>query len=395
MNPTTSIFANKHDGTYRPPADPDPQVLEFHRALPGYAPTPLHHLSSLARQLGVGEVLVKDESNRWGLPAFKILGASWAAYRLILERMGEATGRLSIPELRQQLASGIPVELITASTGNHGRAVARVAGDFGCRAKVFVPADASTLRIRAIESEGAAVVRVNGGYDDAVGRAIEQMHDNAVLLLDTSVSQRDERSASLVIEGYSTMLRETDDALSQMDEPLPDLVVVQIGVGALAAAVVTHFRRRPVRKGPVIVGVEPCGAASACASVERGELTTLPGTERTIMNGLSCAAPSRVAWPILQNGVDCFMSLSDDRAREAMRILAREGVVSGESGAAGIGGLLELVHLDVSQRPFHLGLDTRVLVISTEGATDPCSFERIVGRSPEAVTAGGRRKRGS
>ncbi|MGB2988085.1 MAG: diaminopropionate ammonia-lyase [Phycisphaerae bacterium] len=392
MDPITRIFANERDGRYHPPADPDPQVFEFHRALPGYAPTPLHRLSSLARQLGVGEVLVKDESNRWGLPAFKILGASWAAHRLILERMGEAPGRSSIADLRQQLASGTPVELITASTGNHGRAVARVACYLGCRARVFVPADASPLRISAIESEGATVVRVNGDYDDAVGKAIEQMHDNAILLQDTSVSERDERSASLVIEGYSTMLREIDDALSEMNEPLPDLVFVQIGVGALAAAVVTHFRRKPAGKGPVIVGVEPCGAASACTSVERGELTTLPLTERTIMNGLSCAAPSRVAWPILQNGVDCFMSLSDDRACEAMRILAREGVVSGESGAAGLGGLLELIHLDVARRPFPLGPETRVLVISTEGATDPCSFERIVGRSPEVVTAGVRRK---
>lgn len=393
MNAATGIFANKPDGQYRSLAEPDPQVLEFHRALPGYAPTPLHRLSSLARQLGVGEVLVKDESDRWGLPAFKILGASWAAYRLILERMGEATGRSSIADLRQRLASGTLVELITASTGNHGRAVARVACDLGCRARVFVPADASPLRIRAIESEGATVVRVNGNYDDAVVKATEQMHDNAILLQDTSASERDERSASLVIEGYSTMMREIDDALSEMDEPLPDLVVVQIGVGSLAAAVVTHFRRRPAGKGPVIAGVEPCVAASACTSVERGQLTTLPVTERTIMNGLSCAAPSRVAWPILQNGVDCFISLSDDRAREAMRILAREGVVSGESGAAGLGGLVELIHLDVARRPFRLGSGTRVLVISTEGATDPCSFERIVGRSPEAVNAGTRRTR--
>ena len=112
------------------------------------------------------------------------------------------------------------------------------------------------------------------------------------------------------------------------------------------------------------------------------------------MNGLSCAAPSRVAWPILQKGVDCFISLSDDGTREAMRILAREGIVSGESGAAGFGGLLELIQLDVARRPFHLGPGTRVLVISTEGATDPRSFEQIVGRSPEAVTAGGRRTQG-
>jgi diaminopropionate ammonia-lyase len=359
MDPITRIFVNKHDAGCLPPADPDPQVLEFHRALPGYAPTPLHRLSSLAQQLGVGEVLVKDESNRWGLPAFKILGASWAAYRLILERMGEPTKRSSIAELRQRLASGTPIELITASTGNHGRAVARVASDLGCRARVFVPADASPLRIRAIESEGATVVRVNGGYDDAVGGAIEQMHDNAILLQDTSVSQRDERSASLVIEGYSTMLREIDDALSEMDEPLPDLVVVQIGVDALAAAVVTHSRRRPAGKRPVIAGADPCGEANARTSVERGELTTLPVTERTIMNGLSCATPSRVAWPILQSGIDYFMGLSDDRAREAMRILVREGVVSGESGAAGFGGVLELIHLDVARRAFHLGPETR------------------------------------
>ena len=392
MNSTTRILANKHDGGYLAPADPDSQVLEFHRALPGYAPTPLHRFSSLAQRLGVGEVLVKDESNRWRLPAFKILGASWAAYRLLLERIGHATERLSIAELRQRLTSGPAIELITASTGNHGRAVARVASYLGCAARVFVPEDASPLRIGAIESESATVVRVNGGYDDAVRRAIEQMHDNAILLQDTSVSERDERSALLVIEGYSTMLREIDDALSEMDEPPPGLVVVQTGVGALAAAVVTHFRRKPPGRSPVIAGVEPCGAASAYASIERGELTTLPMTERTIMNGLACAAPSRVAWPILQNGIDYFMSVRDGRAREAMRILAREGIVSGESGAAGLGGLLELIQLDVARRPFQLGPDTRVLVISTEGATDPSSFERIVGRSPETViTDAGRR----
>lgn len=353
---------------------------EFHRRLPGYQPTPLTNAPELARVLGIAQVLVKDESARLGLPAFKILGASWAVYRALETRAGEQfEGWETIAELATRLAPLRPLQLVTATDGNHGRAVAHVAALFGLTAKIFVPAGTASARIDGIASEGATVEVVAGTYDDAVERAAREANDRCLVISDTSWPGYEE-IPQWVMEGYSTILWEIDDELGRRGEKMPDLFPIQFGVGALAAALVRQYRTA----FPKLVGIEPLRAACGLASMEAGEIVTLPGPHDSIMAGLNCGRASLIAWPIVSRGLDAFLALDDERAREAMRALAGIGIVAGETGAAGFAGLLELLTgAENAHYRAALGIDasTRALVLVTEGATDPQSYRRIVDAS--------------
>jgi diaminopropionate ammonia-lyase len=320
-----------------PPAGP----LAFHRTLPGYAPTPLVEAPAAAAALGVERVLVKDESSRLGLPSFKVLGASWATYRALCARTGAEPG-IGIPELRERVAADPPL-LACATDGNHGRAVARMARLFGLAAVVFVPAAMIAARRAAIAGEGAKVEVVDGTYDEAVEGAAAT---GALVIQDTAWPGY-ETVPEWVVEGYATIGAEIGDR--------PDLVAVQIGVGSFAAAMVRRFA--PAR----IVGVEPLRAACALVSAEAGELVEVPGPHDSVMAGLNAGRVSPVAWPVISRGIEAFAAVGDDRAREAVRLLARDGVTAGESGAAGLAGLLAFRD--------ELALTGTVLVVNTEGDT--------------------------
>jgi diaminopropionate ammonia-lyase len=351
--------------------------LGFHRRLPGYAITPLVDAPGLAGALGVGRVWVKDESWRLGLPAFKILGASWAVYRALERRSGGIGEWDDVEELRGRLGPLLPMTLAAATDGNHGRAVARMAKVLGLGARIFVPADMAAARIEAIESEGAEVVVVRGTYDEAVARSAEEADEHCLIISDTSWPGY-EGVPRWVIDGYSTILWEVSDELGRRGEDGPTLVVVQIGVGAFAASVTRHFRSPGVSPRPKILGVEPARAACALASAEAGGIVHLPGPHGSIMAGLNCGAPSVVAWPTVSRGIDLFVAIGDDWAREAMRMLAGAGIVSGETGAAGLAGLLALSQEEGGRRTLGLTEETRVLVFNCEGATDPEAYGRIV-----------------
>jgi diaminopropionate ammonia-lyase len=295
--------------------------LEFHRSLPGYAPTPLLEAPAAARALGVERVLVKDESSRLGLPSFKILGASWAVHRALA---GQRT-------------------LTCATDGNHGRAVARVARMLGLRAIVFVPADMLPGRRAAIAGEGAEVVEVDGTYDEAVERAAALGGPDVLVVQDTGTGD----VPAWVVDGYGTIGAEIDAE--------PQLVAVQIGVGSFAAAMVRRF------VGARIVGVEPASAACALASIEAGAPAEVPGPHDSVMAGLNCGRVSPVAWPVISRGIEAFAAIDDARAHEAVRLLAADGITAGESGAAGLAGLLAF--------RAELDLPPTVLVVNTEGAT--------------------------
>jgi diaminopropionate ammonia-lyase len=339
--------------------------LEFHRRLPGYRPSPLVDAPSLAAELELGAVWVKDESSRLGLPSFKILGASWAVYCALDEHIGGFGAGATIDVLRARLDPNLT--LAAATDGNHGRAVARMAKLLGLGARIFVPAGTARARIDAIESEGASCEVVDGTYDDAVRRSAEEASESCLVISDTSWPGY-EAVPRWVIEGYSTIFHELDDQLS---EP-PDALVIQLGVGALGAAAVRHYP-----SGPVMIAVEPDRAACVLASVEAGRITTIPGPHDSIMAGLNCGAPSIVAWPWVSTGFDAYLAIDDDRARHAMRALARAGIVAGETGAAGVAALIELTERGDRIR---LGLTSRanVLVVCTEGATDPAAYDAII-----------------
>lgn len=354
--------------------------LAFHRQLPGYAPSPLRDAPGIASILGIGRVLVKDESSRLGLPAFKILGASWATFRALEERLGEFDPWETIDDLAAQLKPHTPLTLIAATDGNHGRAVARMASLLGLASRIYVPDDMVQPRRDAIASEGAEVVVVHGTYDEAVARSATDADERHLVISDTSWPGYQD-VPRWVIDGYSTILREVDNELAARGASGPDIVAVQIGVGALAAAVVGHYRR-PGGHRPKIVGVEPSRAACMLASIEAGRPVQIPGPHDSIMAGLNCGEPSMIAWPVVSKGADLFVAIDDERAREAMRLLARDGIVAGETGAAGLAGLLELFHGSGAQRarPFlNASKSATALLIVTEGATDPEAYARIVG----------------
>src|SRR5919112_1317105 len=283
MSIRTLINTNAGEVLDGPPPDRSP--LQFHRRLPGYEKTPLVDAPKLASALGVGKVFVKDESSRLGLPAFKVLGASWAVYRALEERLGENFGGWEeIWELEERLEPLRPLSLVAATDGNHGRAVARVARLLGLGAKIFVPGDMATARREAIASEDAEVIVVHGTYDEAVERSAEEAGERGLVISDMSWPGY-ERIPSWVIEGYSTMLWEIDDELKRRNEAGPDLVVVQVGVGAFAAAVARHFRGPQRSRHPKLLSVEPANAACLLRSVAAGRVVSGPGPHDSLMAG--------------------------------------------------------------------------------------------------------------
>jgi diaminopropionate ammonia-lyase len=305
------------------------EVRDFHARLPGYVPTPLTELPALATGLEIGRLFVKDESSRLGLPAFKALGASWAVHRILKDHTGQVT-------------------LTTATDGNHGRAVARIARLRHQKAHVFVPNTVPQQAIEAIRAEQAEVTVVDGTYDDAVAMAAEA---DGILVQDMGWPGYEEVPA-WIVEGYSTLCHEIDE---QLDEE-PDLVVVPVGVGSFAQAVITHYRSRDSRTK--LVSVEPENAACVLESLNAGEPKTVP-TGDTIMAGLNCGTPSRTAWPFLHNGLDAAVAISDAQCAEAMADLNALNVHSGPCGAAPLAGLRAI-------RDEFGGLAT-VVLISTEG----------------------------
>jgi diaminopropionate ammonia-lyase len=323
-------------------------------------------------------VLVKNESSRFGLPSFKLLGASFATYRALAMRTGLGLDDWStVSDLARALSFLKPFALAAATDGNHGRAVAHMARLLGFEARIFVPRGTAAARIRAIESEGASVTVVEGDYDRTIARSAEEMSERCLVVDDTSW-QGYEEIPRWVIQGYGTIFREIEGETDSS----PGVVFVPIGVGALGAAAVDFYKRRG---DSFVVGVEPESAACVLASIEAGELVTVPGPQDSIMAGLNCGTPSSIAFPTLLAGLDACVAVEDFHAEEAMRTLAACGIVSGETGAAALAGLEALLALpEAAAIREELGLDgnASALLLVTEGATDPESYHRIVGRPP-------------
>lgn len=370
----------------------------FHAELPGYRPTDLTELPALAEELDVGRVFVKDESTRMGLGAFKVLGASWAIARLLADT--EDGGRVTLGELLRAAAAH-PVELVTATDGNHGRAVAWMARLLGLEARVFVPRAVSEQARAAITAEGATVIVAGGSYDGAVEQAAAYADQQSAgvgrLLVQDTAWAGYESVPRWIVEGYGTLLAEVDQQLAEQGLPGPDLVSVPVGVGSLAQAVVTHYRRAErgpdgggvVRdssalrdsselsgsgtargdQAPAVLAVEPETAAAVLGSLQAGALRSVP-TPGTVMAGLDCGTPSSLAWPVLAGGLDAAIAVADRLAIEAGADLRRLGVRSGPSGAASLAGVrTALTGPGAAARRAELGVTTSsvVLLLSTEG----------------------------
>jgi diaminopropionate ammonia-lyase len=313
-------------------------ALSFHRSLPGYEPTPVHTLGATAGELGLAAVLLKDESSRLGLPAFKVLGASWAVERILRDR----------PDTRA---------LVAASAGNHGRAVAHVARARGLGCRVFLPARTPAAYRDAIAGEGAEVDVIDGDYEDAVARAdSESSRPGHALVADVG----DSDGAHWVIDGYATLFAETQE---QADY---EVVLVPVGVGSLAAAAARHAAatRRTV------IGVEPATAACLGASLAAGRPTAV-ATPGTNMTGLDCAEVSPAAWPSLLSGIHGTLTVTDAQADRAVGDLAAAGLAVGSSGAAALAGLRNLISdpACAALREATVTPESRVLLVASEGRT--------------------------
>lgn len=364
--------------------------LALHRSLPGYSPTPLRSLTGLAAELGLGEVFVKDESPRFGIDAFKGLGASFAVYSVLAARWREQRGEdldvalFRTAEVRDTLGA---MTFTAATDGNHGRAVAWTARMLGQEAVIFMPDDTAAARIAAIEAEGAGVRLVAGTFDDCVTACAEAAAAQDWQVIADTAYPGYMTIPGAIMTGYSTIFTELADQLPDA----PDVVFLPAGVGGLAAAGVASYVQTLGVERPRFVCVEPDESACFLESVAAGTGRPIAtsGNQQSLMAGLNCGLPSLLAWPILRDAVDVFLAIEDHWAEDAMRRYHRHGVVAGESGAAALAGLLALLgHGDLAgaREALGLGSRSRVLVINTEGATDPESYRRIVGEAPEVQT---------
>lgn len=358
--------------------------------------TPLVSLPGLAGKIGVGAIHIKDEGQRLGLGSFKALGGSYAVIRLVLEEAGRKLGRtVDVAELQRPevLAVAGAMTFACATDGNHGRSVAQGAQLVGARAAIFVHAGVSGERVAAIARFGAEMIRVDGTYDDSVREAARIATERGwTIVSDTSWSGY-ERIPGLVMQGYTAIVRE---ALRKLPEP-PTHMFIQSGVGGIAAALAGHLQIVLGEQRPVFTVVDPQRAACIAETAKAGHPVTIPHGEPTVMAMLECHEPSLVAWRILSHAADAFMTVDEDEATAVMRLLANPAagdpaVVAGESGGVGLAGLVGAAADPQMKAALGLGEASRILLVNTEGATDPFRYEDIVGLPPAAVIARNRSK---
>jgi diaminopropionate ammonia-lyase len=367
-------------------------VRSFHASFPRYRATPLVSLAKLAQSLGVAEIWIKDESYRFGLNAFKVLGATYAIACMIARKLGISENNLSFDAIysgsgRETLAG---ITLVTATDGNHGRAVAWAAQTLGINAVVYMPRGSVRARVEAVNQHGAKVVVVRGNYDDAVRVAAEQAELNDWMLVQDSAWEGYEEIPIRITQGYLTILHE---AFEQLRGETPSHVFVQCGVGSLAASVQAYLVESFGSSRPICVVVEPkeAGCFYESMSINDGNPHKVSGDLKTIMAGLACGEPGLLGWKILRAYTDGFAICSDSVAIKGMRTLARplpgdDPITSGESGAVTTGLVATLLgeakYREIVEA-LSLTRESRILLLSTEGDTDPEMYQKIVHSSGE------------
>ena len=364
---------------------------EFHKSFPQYSVTPLQKLSALASYLGVKGIYCKDESYRFGLYAFKVLGGSFAMGRYIAKELGRDISELpynvlSSDKLREEFGQAT---FFTATDGNHGRGVAWAANRLGQKAVVRMPKGTTRTRFDNIAKEGAEVTIEEMNYDDCVRMAAAEAAktEHGIIVQDTAWDGYEE-IPSWIMQGYGTLVLEADKQLKENGVERPTHVFVQAGVGSLAGAVVGYFAHKYKENPPVMVVCEASAADCLYRSAAQadGNLVNVTGDLQTIMAGLACGEGNTIGWDILKNHVTVFASCPDWMSAKATRIYANPlesdpHIVSGESGSVPLGLVYTALHdEDAKDLKESLKLDenSNILVISTEGDTDPIRYREIV-----------------
>ncbi|MEM5329266.1 diaminopropionate ammonia-lyase [Paraburkholderia sp. JHI2823] len=358
---------------------------------PGYAVTPLVALQGLASKAGLGNILYKDEGSRFGLGSFKALGGAYAVLRYLKK---EVSRQLGVEPGTSALTRGEHREItemltvVCATDGNHGKSVAWGAKTFGCKCVIYVHAHVSQARRDAIAAYGATVLEVKGTYDDAVRTAADDALENVwQVVSDTSYEGYTEVPRD-VMQGYGIIAAEA--AIQFPAGVRPTHVFVQGGVGGVAASLCSWFWESYGRDAPRFIVVEPANADCLIRSAGAGKPTPAAGDLDTIMAGLACGEVSVIAWEILREGADAFLTVTDEAAASCMRLLADAPfgdarVVAGESAVAGLAGVLLAATDPEKRKALGLSESSVVMLVGTEGATDPALYEQIVGRSADAV----------
>ena len=366
------------------------RAQRFHAGFPGYAPTPLMRLDGLAGALGLGRVYVKDESQRFDLNAFKVLGGGYAMGCCLAEKLGRSIDECSFDFLasaqaRSQLGD---VTFITATDGNHGRGVAWMARRLGQRCVVYMPKGTAPERLENVRRQGAQASILDCNYDGCVHLAEQHARENDWILTQDTAWDGYEQIPTRIMQGYTTIARETDAQFEEMGEDAPTHILLQAGVGSFAAAMLGYYAAKRGDARPVSVIVEPNTADCILrtARADDGQLRFVTGDMPTIMAGLACGEPSTVSWRILDAYADAFLAMPDSAAAGGMRMLGNPlpgdaRIVSGESGASTAGALREIMvnpALTELRERLNFGPDAQVLLISTEGDTDRENYRRIV-----------------
>ena len=351
----------------------------------GYEPTPIHSLTDIAKKSAVSEILYKDERLRFSLKSFKALGGAYAVAKLLIEELSENGIEANSDDLISKKFRSVTSDITVccATDGNHGRSVAWGAQMFGCRCEIFIHKHVSSAREKAIAQYGAKVHRIDGNYDDSVHMAARVASEKEYFVVsDTSYDGYTEVPKN-VMQGYTIMV---DEAINQMKK-FPTHVFLQGGVGGLAAAVVAHIIESDPLNIPIFVVVEPTRAGCLLQSAKKGSPVTVDGDLETMMAGLSCGEVSLLAWEILKNRVNHFLTIDDDCVTPTMQLLANQTtpIVSGESAVAGLAGFLISSQDDTLRSELDIDEESIILCFGTEGDTDEEAYTAAVGRSANDI----------
>jgi diaminopropionate ammonia-lyase len=367
------------------------EVYEFHKSLPGYKATPLVELDELAKYYGVQKLWLKDESKRFGLNAFKVLGGSYAIGKYLSQKLGKDMSELPFnvlvsDEVKKQLGD---VTFVTATDGNHGRGVAWVANKLRQKSVVYMPKGSAQMRFDAIAREGADVSITDLNYDDAVRLANKGAQEHGWIMVQDTAWDGYEEIPLWIMQGYSTIINEIVEQLEAAKEEKPTHVFLQAGVGSFAGAVQGYLSHLYGDDRPITIICEPHGANCIYKSMAAndGKPHNVTGDLTTIMAGLACGEPNTISWKILRDNSDFSVSCDDSIAARGMRVLSSplgndQRVISGESGAVGLGLFTVLSEKKEEyaelMKALKIDENSRILCISTEGDTDVEGFKNVV-----------------